>query len=165
MNENSKIDSALQLKKYVRNQQLSNTAEIQSYLENSEIIAKILAEPYRTDTFTGLRKLEFLLVELSEIPYFDHLDQVQSMLETLYTSTNFEEGFSLTGKQAGVLACHNAICTLIFLRAGKKSGQSKGLNGLLSFCHSLKTSLRVGMERIFFIVLAVVLGMALVTMD
>lgn len=133
MNENSKIDSALQLKKYVRNQQLSNTAEIQSYLENSEIIAKILAEPYRTDTFTGLRKLEFLLVELSEIPYFDHLDQVQSMLETLYTSTNFEEGFSLTGKQAGVLACHNAICTLIFLRAGKKEWAEQGVKWIITF--------------------------------
>lgn len=133
INEKQTLDTALQLKKAVRDQRSIESAEIQSFLENSEVIAKILAEPFRTDTFTGLRKLEFLLIELSEIPYFERLDQVQTMLDTLYTHTNFEEGFSLTGKQAGVLACHNALCTLIFLRAGKKEWAENGIQWIISY--------------------------------
>ncbi|WP_413537445.1 hypothetical protein [Enterococcus malodoratus] len=131
--DESNVDSALLLKKYVRDKRMLEVSEIQKLLENSEVITKILAEPYRTDTFTGLRKLEFLLIELSEIPYFEGLEQVQTMLETLHSYTNYAEGFSLTGKQSGVLACHNAICTLIFLRAGKKEWAEKGIQWIISY--------------------------------
>lgn len=129
--EENNLDSALQLKKAFReNSALTN---VQWYLENSEITTQILAENYRTDTFTGLRKLEFLLTELSEIPFFEQLEKVQSMLETLYEYTNVEEGFSLTGKQDGVLACHNALCTLIFIRAGKKEWAKQGVQWIISY--------------------------------
>ncbi|MGO3604281.1 MAG: hypothetical protein ACTIOK_12760 [Enterococcus malodoratus] len=74
--DESNVDSALLLKKYVRDKRMLEVSEIQKLLENSEVITKILAEPYRTDTFTGLRKLEFLLIELSEIPYFERMEQV-----------------------------------------------------------------------------------------
>ena len=68
INEETQLDSALQLKKYVRDIGCPESADIQHCLENSTVIAKILAEKIRTDTFTGLRKLEFLLAELSEFP-------------------------------------------------------------------------------------------------
>lgn len=133
MTNDLKLDSALKLKKMVRNKQSLEFSEIENLLENSEVITNILAEPFRTDTFTGLRKLEFLLTELSEIPYFERLDQVQTMLETLHTHVSFEEGFSLTGKQEGILACHNALCTLLFLRAGKKNWAEKGIQWIISY--------------------------------
>ncbi|MGG5373011.1 hypothetical protein [Enterococcus sp. AZ196] len=129
----AELDSALQLKKAVRAQTSLESAEIHSYLDKSEIIAAILAAPYRTDTFTGLRKLEFLLAELSEIPAFECLDQVQTMLETLHHFVDTPDGFSLTGKNDGILACHHAICTLIFLRAGKKQWAEKGLQWILTY--------------------------------
>lgn len=77
------------------------------------------------------------------------------MLETLHTHVSFEEGFSLTGKQEGILACHNALCTLLFLRAGKRTGRKKEFNGLFLTFHLLRMNLPIGMARIFFIALAV----------
>lgn len=130
-NEEQSLDTALQLKKVVRDN--SDFLPIHASLENSTVIAKLLAEKYRTDTFTGLRKLEFLLAELSEIPFFSQLEKVQVMLETLYAYTNVEEGFSLTGKKAGVLACHNALCTLIFIRGDKKEWAEQGVRWILSY--------------------------------
>lgn len=133
INEETQLDSALQLKKYVRDIGCPESADIQHCLENSAVIAKILAEKIRTDTFTGLRKLEFLLAELSEIPFFERLETVQVMLNTLYKQTNVDEGFSLTGKQNGVLACHNALCTSIFIRAGKKEWAEQGVRWIISY--------------------------------
>lgn len=133
INEETQLDSALQLKKYVRDIGCPESADIQLCLENSTVIAKILAEKIRTDTFTGLRKLEFLLAELSEISFFERLETVQVMLNTLYKQTNVDEGFSLTGKQNGVLACHNALCTSIFIRAGKKEWAEQGVRWIISY--------------------------------
>ncbi len=133
INEETQLDSALQLKKYVRDIGCPESADIQHCLENSAVIAKILAEKIRTDTFTGLRKLEFLLAELSEIPFFERLETVQVMLNTLYKQINVDEGFSLTGKQNGVLACHNALCTSIFIRAGKKEWAEQGVRWIISY--------------------------------
>lgn len=129
--EEVKLDAALQLKQAVRAN--DESINVQWYLENSNIIKRILAENYRTDTFTGLRKLEFLLAELSEIPFFERLEKVQKMLDTLHSFTNVQQGYSLTGKQDGVLACHNAICTLVFIRADKKEWAEQGVRWIISF--------------------------------
>lgn len=166
-NEAKAIDSALQLKQFFRNNdfELPASSEIQAKLEESAIITKILAESYRTDTFTGLRKLEFLLAELSEIPFFETLAPVQTMLDTLYAHANSGEGYSLTGKQDGVLACHHALMTLIFIRAGKRNGRKRGFNGLSPTCLLIRMNHRLGKEKISSIVLAVVLEIPPATMD
>lgn len=66
-------------------------------------------------------------------PFFERLEKVQAMLDTLYTHTNVDEGFSLTGKQNGVLACHNALCTSIYIRAGKKEWAVQGIQWIISY--------------------------------
>lgn len=133
IDKESHVDSALHLKKLVRENHCPESSEIMDYLKHSEIITRILSESIRTDTFTGLRKLEFLLAELSEIPFFERLDGSQAMFETLYNHTNVDEGFSLTGKQNGVLACHNALCTSIYIRAGKKEWAAQGIQWIISY--------------------------------
>ena len=45
MTNDLKLDSALKLKKMVRNKQLLELSEIENLLENSEVVTKILAVP------------------------------------------------------------------------------------------------------------------------
>ncbi|MHC5372544.1 hypothetical protein ACYSNU_01945 [Enterococcus sp. LJL120] len=133
--ENKTLDSALILKKIVRDSsdKKLDDQEIFALLANSKLIQEILSAKFRTDTFTGIRKIEFLLAELSEIPYFERLPEVQLLLETLYQYTATADGYSLTGDSKGILACHQAICTLIFTRANKHEWAKKGIDWIINY--------------------------------
>ncbi|MGM0212804.1 hypothetical protein [Enterococcus sp. AZ109] len=59
------VDSALVLKMRNRKEELSE-AEIRDLLNQSKVINGILLEKFRVDKFTGVRKLAFMLLKLSD---------------------------------------------------------------------------------------------------
>ncbi|MHC5227327.1 hypothetical protein ACYSNW_03495 [Enterococcus sp. LJL99] len=87
------MDTALILKRKKRDGEKLTEEQIGSLLHDSSIIEKIISETYRTNTFTGLRKLEFLLTELSEIPITIKLEKTQKMLTDLIDCTKTDSGF------------------------------------------------------------------------
>lgn len=97
------------------------------------MIERLLAAEYQTDKFTGLRKLEFLLVELSEIPYTIRLEKTKSMLTDLIKGTKQIEGFSLSKGENGILACHQAMITLIMIRFEEKQLAEYGINWIMRY--------------------------------
>lgn len=126
------MDTALQLKQRLRTETLSDTT-IQRLLLSSELVSKLLHQQVRTDTFTGLRKLEFRLLELSEIPFALELPAAKELLQMLGEATFVSEGFSLTGQRDGVLACHQGIMTLIFSRAKNQHMADHGVAWILRY--------------------------------
>lgn len=109
-------DPALTLKKACEKEPVS-TKNAQKMLAQSELIGNLLTDPkQKPRTFVGIRAYEWRLLELSEIPFTHTLKKVQNWLELLVDKTSIPEGFSLTGKKKGVLACHNALITLILTR-------------------------------------------------
>ncbi|GCF95040.1 hypothetical protein NRIC_29310 [Enterococcus florum] len=127
------MDTALVLKKRYREGLASSFLDAKHLLETSTIVQTLLSETYRTDTFTGLRKLEYLLIELSEIPFTYHLEPTKKMLSDLVHFTKQEEGFSLTGTIDGVLACHHAMITLIMIRFGEEKWAKHGIDWILRY--------------------------------
>ncbi|GAX46422.1 hypothetical protein [Pseudolactococcus reticulitermitis] len=59
------MDTALSLKQRLRTEDLSEVVT-QDLLNRSEIVNQLLNQKVRIDTFTGLRKMEFRLIELQE---------------------------------------------------------------------------------------------------
>ncbi|MHA2393320.1 MAG: hypothetical protein ACXAEX_15370 [Promethearchaeota archaeon] len=110
-------DSALSLKKAYDKGEYKSKEEIQMILGKSELINKLLTPPkQKPTTFVGIRAIEWRLLELSEIPFSSTLEIVQNWIELLVNKTFIEEGFSLTGKKDGSLACHNALITTILIK-------------------------------------------------
>jgi hypothetical protein len=126
------MDTALLLKKRLRTERLP-LKDIQDLLNRSEIVEKLLHQAARTDTFTGLRKIEFRLIELSEIPHALTLAKAQALLAQFIAAVDVKDGFSLTGKSEGVLACHQGIITLIFIRAGRQVLADQGIEWILKY--------------------------------
>ncbi len=127
------MDSALKLKIDIRNGVSLSDGDIKERLLQSKIVERLLTESYRLDTFTGLRKLEFLLIELSVIPGTHLLDRANDMVDTFIEHTKVSEGFSLTGDIQGVLSCHNAIATLIMGRFGRVAEEKHGIDWILNY--------------------------------
>jgi len=110
-------DSALTLKKAFERGDNITIKEAQKMLEQSELVKELLATPERSpNTFVGIRAYEWRLLELSEIPFTNTLEKVQSWLELLVEKSYIEEGFSLEGKKDNSLACHNAMITTILIK-------------------------------------------------
>lgn len=128
-----KMDTALILKKKLRCGEKLSLEQVDSLLKKSELIETIFNENYRTDIFTGLRKLEFLLTELSEIPYTIRLEKTKRMLNELIAMTLQKEGFSLSDGEDGVLACHQAMITLIMIRFDEKELARHGIDWILNY--------------------------------
>ncbi|MGX2946371.1 hypothetical protein [Enterococcus alishanensis] len=150
--ENTPLDSALILKQKYRSLRAAelDEKEILKLLTESTLIQEILSDKHRTDTFTGLRKIEFLLAELSEIPYFEKLPEVQVLLKTLYEYTATADGYSLTGQSKGILACHQAICTLIFIRANEQAWAKKGIDWIINYLPFAKNEATTWQETDLF---------------
>jgi len=109
-------DSALSLKKAYEKGEKVAKKEAQKMLEQSELINKLLETPKRSpDTFVGIRTYEWRLLELSEIPFTNTLEKVQSWLKLLVDKSYIKEGFSLEGTKDNLLACHNSLITTILL--------------------------------------------------
>lgn len=126
------MDPALLLKKRAREEVIA-PEEAFALLRKSELVQALISQNYRLNLFTGVRKLEFLLIELSEIPFALELPEAQAMLHELIAIVETEEGFSLTGKVEGILSCHQAMCTLIFIRAGKQPLAKKGIDWIMQY--------------------------------
>ncbi|WP_314060447.1 hypothetical protein [uncultured Vagococcus sp.] len=127
------MDTALILKKKVRQGEKLSDQQIDSLLRESQIIESLLLADYQIDKFTGLRKLEFLLLELSEIPYTIRLEKTKTMLTDLIKGTKQVEGFSLSNGENGILACHQAMMTLIMIRFEEKELAEHGLNWIMRY--------------------------------
>ncbi|MFX1323313.1 MAG: hypothetical protein ACFE8N_00035 [Promethearchaeota archaeon] len=110
-------DSALSLKKAITEGKNLSIEEVQEILGKSELIDKLLTPPkQKPTTFVGIRAIEWRLLELTEIPFTNTLETVQNWIELLINKTYIVEGFSLTGKKDGSLACHNALITTILIK-------------------------------------------------
>lgn len=110
-------DSALLLKKRVDRGEVLADDDIQSLLEQSELVRRLSADiKARPDTFAGLRAYEWRLLELSHIPYANRLEQVQAWLHLLMERASIPEGFSLEGTRDTVVACHTSMITSILIR-------------------------------------------------
>ena len=110
-------DSALALKKAYDRGESITIKEAQKKLESSELMIRLLETPKRPpDTFVGIRNYLWRLLELSEIPFTNTLEKVQSWLELLVIKSYIQEGFSLEGTKDNLLACHNSLITTILLK-------------------------------------------------
>ena len=111
------IDPALQLRiRCDRGEQVTET-EALVLLAQSPLMARLLVPPKpRLDLFTGVRALEWRLLEMCEIPFASTLPQVQAWLDLLLDKTVIPQGFSLEGTVDGVVACHMAMLTRIVMR-------------------------------------------------
>ncbi|MFX1457257.1 MAG: hypothetical protein ACFFDB_17970 [Promethearchaeota archaeon] len=129
-------DSALILKKaYDKGEDLSKN-KVQTMLEESELIKKLITTPERrSNTFAGLRNYMWRLLELCEIPYTYTLEKVQSWLKLLVDKSYIKEGFSLEGKKDHLLACHNALITTILLKMNfeEKEKIDAGIHWILTY--------------------------------
>jgi len=130
------LDSALNLKKAFDKGDAPSIEEAVKMLQESELVNKLLVDPkQKPHTFVGLRALEWRLLELSEIPYTIHLDKVQEWVQLLVSKSFIKEGFSLTGKRDGMLACHNAMITSLLIKLGyeKKEMIDAGIKWILDY--------------------------------
>lgn len=110
-------DFALALKKTYEKGDNVSVKEAKEILGQSELIRRLLADPkQRSNTFVGLRALEWRLLELTEIPFTHTLEKAQRWLMFLIDRSSIAEGFSLTGNRDGLLACHNAMITTILMK-------------------------------------------------
>lgn len=132
MKTEQKVDSGLLLKQRNRQEELC-MKEIKELLNNSTVIKGVLQGNFRLDKFTGVRKLSFQLLEISEIPFVFLLPEAQELLHQLIDATEIDEGFSLTKEANAVLACHQANLTLLMIRAGKKELAEKGIQWILKY--------------------------------
>lgn len=129
-------DSALTLKKKIDNGTKINKEEAIKMLVQSKLIDKLLVDPNRApNTFVGLRAYEWRLLQLSEIPFCENLGKVQNWLSLLVEKTYIPEGFSLTRKKDGLLACHNAMITSILIRMNynDKDKIDRGIKWILDY--------------------------------
>lgn len=129
-------DTALTLKRLFEKGESVSIEKAQEMLNKSELIDKLITEPkQKTNTFVGLRAYEWRLLELCEIPYTYTIEKVQEWLNLLIDKTFIQEGFSLTGKKGGLLACHNAIITsiLIKMKYSDKNKINAGINWILDY--------------------------------
>lgn len=126
------IDSGLLLKQRNRQEELC-IEEIKELLNNSEVIKGVLQGNFQLDKFTGVRKLSFQLLEISEIPFVFLLSEAQELLQQLIDATEIKEGYSLTKEANTVLACHQANLILLMIRSGKKALAEKGVQWILKY--------------------------------
>ncbi|MFX1479526.1 MAG: hypothetical protein ACFFCI_15495 [Promethearchaeota archaeon] len=129
-------DSALTLKKIYDKGEEITVKEAQKMLDQSELIKRLLETPKRSpDTFVGIRGYEWLLLELSEIPFTGTLKNVQDWLKLLVDKSYIKEGFSLEGNKDNLLACHNAMITTILIKMdyGEKEKIDAGIDWILKY--------------------------------
>ncbi len=129
-------DPALMLKKRFDSGEKITKKQARKMLLESELINKLLVDPkQRPDTFVGARAYEWRLLELTEIPYTYLLEKVQKWLDLLQEKTSIPEGFSLTGEQEGLLACHNSMITTILIKmeCDAKERIDSGVKWILSY--------------------------------
>lgn len=129
-------DSALTLKKIYEKGEDVSIEKAKVMLKQSELINKLLIPPSRPpNTFVGLRAYMWRLLELSEIPFTNVLEKVQSWVQTLVDKSYIQEGFSLEGHRDNLLACHNAMITTILIRMGYENIEkiNAGIKWILTY--------------------------------
>jgi hypothetical protein len=130
------IDPALQLRIRCDSGERVSETEALALLAQSPLMARLLVPPKaRLDLFTGVRALEWRLLELCETPFAECLPQVQSWLDLLLEKTVIPQGFSLEGTAAGVVACHMAMLTRIVIRLRPQAREpiDNGIQWILDF--------------------------------
>lgn len=129
-------DSALTLKIDYERGDTITIKDAQKLLEQSELINKLLTPPKRgPNTFVGLRVYMWRLLELSEIPFTNTLEEAQKWIELLVNKSYIEEGFALEGKKDNLLSCHNALITTILIKMeyNVKEKIEAGINWILDY--------------------------------
>lgn len=129
-------DTALVLKKRYENGEDIDVNEAKKLLGQSDLIKKLLTDPQqKLDSFTGIRSYEWRLLELSEIPFIFTIDKVEEWERLLVQKTLVSHGYSLTGNENGLLACHNAMITTILIKMEYKNKDAidTGINWILNY--------------------------------
>ena len=129
-------DTALTLRKAYDKGETLSLEQAQKMLEASELVRKLLITPkQKPHTFVGLRAYEWRLLELCEIPFTHTLEKVKSWLKLLVERTSIPEGFSLTGKRDGLMACHNAMICIILMKMEHDDHKriASGVNWILEY--------------------------------
>ena len=124
------MDSALELKIKVSENQVNSFPEARPYLEKSALFQTLLAE-FELTSINLLHRL----IELSEIPYSQEYEQTQKWRDKLADLTFCGEGFSLTGKKDDLLACYNAMITTVLIKLDYPDLNriSKGVDWILTY--------------------------------
>lgn len=129
-------DSALTLKRAFDSGKLVQTEQAKELLCQSDLVNRLLVVPdKRPELFVGIRAYEWRLLELAEIPYTGTLERVKEWINLLVKRTYTKEGFSLTGKNDGMLACHNAMITTLLIKLGynDKKHIEAGINWVINY--------------------------------
>ena len=124
------MDTALELKIKLSNNQILSHSDIIKHLNNSDVFALLIQD----FDFNPLN-LVWRLTQLAEIPYAWQHPQVIKWTNLLAQTTYTSNGFSLDGKDNSLLACYNAIITsiLINLKYSDTKKIEKGINWIINY--------------------------------
>ena len=124
------MDTALELKIKLNNNQILSNSEIIKHLNNSNVFAQLL----QNFDFSSIN-LVWRLTQLAEIPYSWKHPQVIKWTNQLAKITYTPNGFSLDGKEDSILACYNAMITSILINLNYSDNKKieDGINWIVNY--------------------------------
>lgn len=124
------MDKALELKIKYDNNEIRNSHEAESYLNESAIYKSL-----QTDFDFSVLNLLWRLTQLSEIPFSSHNPIVMEWIKMLVDNTYTGDGFSLNGKNDYLLACYNGMITSILIKLNYPDNIkiNKGINWITKY--------------------------------
>ena len=108
------MDSALKLKIQLDNGLDISKEKALFSLKDSKILSQLTKSLTDKPLFYVWR-----LIALSEIPYAEHLDYTQLLIDKVYKTLSTPFGFSLSGDEKIFLPCYNAMLVTALCRLGK----------------------------------------------
>ncbi len=116
------IDSALTLKKLVRNGEVTDFNAALPYLEKSILVNQLVTD-FELDVINVLNRL----TELAEIPYALDLPKSTKWISYLLNAASNVAGFSFSGESDDILACYNAMICSVLIKAGLADSKEVGI--------------------------------------
>lgn len=110
------MDTALLLRMKFDNRELIPNREVDTLLEQSNIVQK-LTKDYEDNNFFNL----FCIMCLSEIPYAERLPYTQKVIAYVSEHLSLSDGFSYTGSVSYIVPCYNAMLLEAYTRLGKSA--------------------------------------------
>jgi len=107
------MDSALKLRILSDEGKLPRDSEILDLLNSSQLVADLTADFVEKPLYSVWR-----IIALSEIPYAKKLQYTQQVIQYIERNLATPMGFSLTGKEADLLPCYNAMLLEAFSNLG-----------------------------------------------
>ena len=107
------MDAALTLRIGVENKQAFSDHDIESLLNQSELLQKLMADYMEQPLFAVFR-----IMGLSEVPYAERLPYTQKLLIYINQYIATDEGFSCLGGVKELVPCYNAMVLEAYSRLG-----------------------------------------------